>query len=186
MKLEKRGDNTAPEGPAAAEKAPQNSAGKQKPVLLYLIILFAIAFVLILFSFVMHQRSNAEVLKELQSQVDTLQQLQEVEEKYNAATEENEALRQQVAELIDQSSQAAQDAQARQALELVWKLEKLYDAGEHEACAAVIEALKADDLYLSLPATAAEGDVTCESPRAAFTRIDKALAEDQDSGESED
>lgn len=117
-------------------------------MLLYLVILFAIAFVLILFSFIMHQRSNAEVLKELQSQVDTLQELQQVEEQYTAVSEENKALREQVETL---TKQAKSDARIHSALLLVWKLERLYAAGDNEGCLAAIEALQQDDLYLALP-----------------------------------
>ena len=96
MKLEKRAQSASGETAAQSPAAPAAESGKHKPVLLYLVILFAIAFVLILFSFIMHQRSNAEVLKELQSQVDTLQELQQVEERYTAVSEENKALREQV------------------------------------------------------------------------------------------
>ena len=82
MKLEKRAQSASEETAAQIPAAPAAENGRHKPVLLYLVILFAIAFVLILFSFIMHQRSNAEVLKELQSQVETLQELQQVEEQY--------------------------------------------------------------------------------------------------------
>ena len=77
MKLEKRAQSASEETAAQIPAAPAAENGRHKPVLLYLVILFAIAFVLILFSFIMHQRSNAEVLKELQSQVETLQELQQ-------------------------------------------------------------------------------------------------------------
>ena len=60
MKFEKRSEG------GGAEEVPQESrAGKQKPVFIYILILFTVAFVLILLSFGMHQRSNQQVLGEL-------------------------------------------------------------------------------------------------------------------------
>lgn len=173
MKLEKRGEVTPEEAAAAARNTTQAN-GKRKPVLLYLVILFAIAFLLILYSFAMNQHSNAKTIRDLQSQVDTLQQLKDVEKQYNEALEENAALQQQIDDL---ERQAAVDSRTIQALNLVWKLERLYTGGENEACLQVIEALKQDDLYRALPDTAKIGEdgVAYESPRAAFDRIDEAL-----------
>ena len=172
MKLEKRGEVTPEEAAAAQNTTPQN--GKHKPVLLYLVILFAIAFVLILYSFALHQRSNAQTIRDLQSQVETLQQLQDVEQQYKDAKTENAALQQQIDDL---ERQAAADARTMQALNLVWQLERLYTGGENEACLQVIEALKEDNLFRALPDTADAGEdgTDYESPRAAFERIDEAL-----------
>ena len=172
MKLEKRAQSASEETAAQIPAAPAAENGRHKPVLLYLVILFAIAFVLILFSFIMHQRSNAEVLKELQSQVETLQELQQVEEQYKAVSEENKALREQVDAL---TKQAEADARTHSALLLVWKLERLYAAGDDEGCLAAIEALQQDDLYLALPNETDEGEMY-ETPRAAYDRILEALS----------
>ena len=163
MKLEKRAQSASEETAAQIPAAPAVENGRHKPVLLYLVILFAIAFVLILFSFIMHQRSNAEVLKELQSQVETLQELQQVEEQYKTVSEENKALHEQVDAL---TKQAETDARTHSALLLVWKLERLY---------AAIEALQQDDLYLALPNETDEGEMY-ETPRAAYDRILEALS----------
>ena len=54
MKLEKRAQSASEETAAQIPAAPAAENGRHKPVLLYLVILFAIAFVLILFSFIMH------------------------------------------------------------------------------------------------------------------------------------
>ena len=174
MKIEKRGTVT-PEEAAAAQSAPA-AEGKHKPVVLYLVLLFAIAFLLILFSFVMHQRSNAEVLKQLQSQVDTLQQLQDVEARFKDTLEKNDTLNEQVSEL---EQQAAEASKVQQAQSLVWQLEQLYLSGENDACREVLKALKKDELYRSLPTESqygeGEGAKTYESPYAAFERIDRAL-----------
>lgn len=164
MKLEKRGDVT-PEEAAAAEEVSQKSAGKQKPVLLYLVILFAIALFLILFSFLVQNHTSAMEMQELQNQADAAQELRI---QYSESQAENESLRQQIESL---NSQIAEDEKAQRAMELLWKLERLYLAGDNAGCQTVLAALQADDLYLSLPeTTAAEGD-TYETPRAAYDRI---------------
>ena len=175
MKLEKRGEVT-PEEAAAAAAMQQKTEGKHKPVLLYLVILFAIAIVLILISFAMNQHSNAARLQELQSQVETLQQLQDIEEKYKAECADNETLRQQVQTLSDQ---AEASSKAQQALSLLWELDRLYTAGDTEGSRKVLSELKKDDLYLSLPEQSAEENTTYDSPRAAFDRMDSAINGDQ-------
>ena len=48
----------------------------KKPVVIYIMILFIVAFLLMALSFVMHQRSNTEVLGELQDSVSAMQEIQ--------------------------------------------------------------------------------------------------------------
>lgn len=186
MNIEKRGEGITEESAeaAAAETAapaPSPAAGgEHKPVLKYLMILFAIAFALILFSFVMHQRSNAEVLQELQSQVETLQKLQEIEQDYSNLLEENASLKSQAETLGEQVETLREDLSAEgsknRAMTLLWKLESLYRNGDREACAAVLEELKEDELYLSLPELWQDTTLQAETPRAAYERISAALA----------
>ena len=72
MKFEKRsGDGETPA--PAPEDTP--STGK-KPVVIYIMILFIVAFLLMALSFLMHQRSNSEVLGELQDSVTAMQEVQ--------------------------------------------------------------------------------------------------------------
>ena len=163
MKLEKRGD-VIPEETAAAAAA-EKSENRQKPVLLYLVILFAIALFLILFSFLVQNHVNAAEMQELQAQADAAQELRV---QYGEAQAENEELRRQIDDL---NEQIAAGERAQQAMALLWKLERLYLAGDNDACRAVLAQLQQDELYLALPeTTAAEGD-SYETPRAAYERI---------------
>ena len=173
MKIEKRGEVSEQENTTAA--VPEQAPGKHKPVLVYLVILFAIAFLLIIASFAMNQHSNDKVLQELQGQVETLQQLQNTEEKYHEAMAKNEELKQQIEELTLANKEAAE---AHQALELVWQLENLYADGKLDECRSILSELKKDDLYLLLPPDTSEDEKAYpspESPAAAFRRIDAAL-----------
>ena len=177
MRLEKRGEVSAEEA-AAAEAAQETvqaeqTAGRKKPVLLYLVILFAIALFLILFSFLAQNRVNAMEMQEMQAEVDAARELQV---KYEQSQAENESLRTQLEEA---NALAAEESRVRQALELVWQLERYYVSGDNEACRAVLEQLRADDLYLALP-TESEGESDFESPRAAYDRI----AAELDGGET--
>ena len=65
MKFEKRTDG---EQIPSSPQEDKPSAGR-KPVVIYIMILFIVAFLLMALSFVMHQRSNSEVLGELQNSV---------------------------------------------------------------------------------------------------------------------
>ena len=62
MKFEKRSGDEAETPSSAPEETP--STGK-KPVVIYIMILFIVAFLLMALSFLMHQRSNSEVIGEL-------------------------------------------------------------------------------------------------------------------------
>ena len=139
MKLEKRGEVSAEEA-AAAEAAQETvqaeqTAGRKKPVLLYLVILFAIALFLILFSFLAQNRVNAMEMQEMQAEVDAARELQV---KYEQSQAENASLRTQLEEA---NALAAEESRVRQALELVWQLERYYVSGDNEACRAVLEAM---------------------------------------------
>ena len=74
MKFEKRDAGGSP--------APQeDKQGGNKPVVVYIMILFIAAFLLMALSFFMHQRSNTEALGELQNSVSTMQEVQATQEK---------------------------------------------------------------------------------------------------------
>ena len=174
MKLTKRGDEpTGTETPKDAGDAPAPQKNSNAAVMRYLVILFAVAFVLIIFSFVMHQRSNAEVMSQLQSQVDTIERLQKVEGDYETLKEQSTGLQASVNSLTEQYNAADKE---NSALTLLWKLEKLYDSKQYDECKGVIADLQTDDLYAALPddntdVDAAAGEHTYETPLAAYKRI---------------
>ena len=168
MKLEKRGELPADN---TAELPSLTPEGGRKPVLLYLAVLFVIALAVIVFSFALQQRNDTiAALRDLQNQVETFQQLQDVEAQYEAVQDENEALQGQVEELQSQADAAERRLQA---MSLLWALEQRSDAGDIDTCAELMAQLQEEDLYLSLPGTGAGGS---ESPLAAYHRIAAALA----------
>ena len=141
MKFEKRSGDEAETPSSAPEETP--STGK-KPVVIYIMILFIVAFLLMALSFLMHQRSNSEVLGELQDSV--------------TATLESSA---------EETDAALAEAQREnQALLALYTIQQQYSAGDLAGCQASIDAFEASEYRDALPETAEEG-VTPPSQRYA-------------------
>ena len=70
MKFEKRAD-----GGDVTPSSETPDTGK-KPVIIYILILFLAAFLLMFLSMLSHQRSNTEALGQLQSSVSAIQEIQ--------------------------------------------------------------------------------------------------------------
>ena len=92
MKFEKR----AAAGETSTEQEPQETG--KKPVIVYILILFLAAFLLMFLSLLAHQRSNSEALGKLQNSVSAIQEIQatqeqiiELQEKVDAVEKERDA-----------------------------------------------------------------------------------------------
>ncbi len=145
MKLERRdcGASTLEETPSSA------GTGGKKPVIVYIFVLFIVAFLLMALSLLIHQRSNAEALGALSESVSAMQGVQGTQEKIIS-------LQEQLAEAREQLDRAEADAQEEQeqaaallaerdmlesrsrALLALYELQQHYSAGELEACRALI------------------------------------------------
>ena len=91
MKFEKR----AAAGETPTEQEPQDTG--KKPVIVYILILFLAAFLLMFLSLLAHQRSNSEALGKLQNSVSAIQEIQatqeqiiELQEKVDAVEKERD------------------------------------------------------------------------------------------------
>ena len=80
--------------PVPEKSVPPIKPKNTKSVAIYLVILFAAAFVLLLMAYFMQQRTNNQVIGNLQSSVDRFQTVDELRE-------ENQQLREQVEEYED-------------------------------------------------------------------------------------
>ena len=89
MKLENR-----VEKPAASEggKQPRD----QKSVILYIMVLFIAAFLLMALSFAMHQRSNTEALGQLQNSLSVMGNTQALQERIISLQEELDSTKEQL------------------------------------------------------------------------------------------
>ncbi len=172
MKLEKRSSGEVPEVTPTADKPTQ---GGNKPVVVYIMILFIAAFLLMALSFLMHQRSNTEALGALQSSMSAMQEIQvsqeqiiELQQKLADADEKIEALQDEVsagqADLTKQKQQLEEQALKTAALENLYALQQLYSGKQYTSCLELIELMEKQGDPTRLPDTAMSG-VTSPSDR---------------------
>jgi len=177
MKLQKR--STGAEDAAPAPEASPNGQ-KNKPVIVYIMILFIVAFLLMALSLFMHQRSNEEVIGTLQSSVTTLQKLQESQDKnvqlqsqLDDANKKAEELQSQLDELNTAKSQADENTAAVLAL---YTLQQQYAAGDRDACQQTIQAME-DAGQPALLSKDAIGNVV--SPAQRYQQLKEAVMSSQ-------
>lgn len=141
MKLEKRNSAGAPEEPESKDR---------KPVIVYIMILFIAAFLLMALSFFMHQRSNTEVLGQLQSSVSAMQEAQETQEhvmqlqkelaKANETIEELSELKGALAYAETQLAQREEYQEWYQtALDVFWQMNEAFIANDLEQCRKILD-----------------------------------------------
>lgn len=171
--------------PAAAD-AVSKPANKQQPVYFYLFILFAVALLIMSFSFIGSHRSN----EELQGQkTSALQALQEAEDKNVELREQIAGLEQQLRdaqELTHLQEKALFENQLTQrAMSLLSAIESEYRSGNAENAKALLlyfESLRFSDKPLTdyLPKTAADAPegMTPVSPAKEYETIKNALFPD--------
>ena len=139
---------------------------RQRSVFQYITILFAAAFVLLLFTFVMERRQHESLQQENQEQIDNLQQSVSAVQSLDNLYKENEALKDQVAQLEQQLQQAAQDRQSEkttllqqveakekslQAMDWFWQIDEAYAKGRYSLCRSLIQNLQNAGLAEYLP-----------------------------------
>ena len=175
MKFEKRD--------AAGSPAPREEKSSQrgnKPVVVYIMILFIAAFLLMALSFFMHQRSNTEVLGELQNSVTTMQEVQATQEKIidlqdKLAIAEDELDRaNEKLEAYQAEKEAAQKALEleNKALRALYALQQQYLTLDVEGCAKTIQEAEAADLPAALPSKSENG---ITSPAVRWQQLKDAV-----------
>lgn len=153
MKLVKRSDG----GPVEPEENTE-SKGK-KPVVLYIMVLFIAAFLLMAWSFASHQRSNTEAIGRLQSSVNAMQGVQDrvvsLQEELDSTQKQIEELQRDVSlrELELEASKRQYEATAR-----LYSLERLYRQENLAGCRAVIDSMEEEDLVVCLSDSLSDSD----------------------------
>ena len=171
MKLEKRSGGEAEDSPVQ-----EPAASRKKPVVVYIMILFIVAFLLMALSFFMHQRSNTEALGELQHSVSALQEVQatqdkniQLQEELSTANDELDSLKNQLAESREETLAAQEVTDAMLAL---YTLQQQYSAGDYDACRRTLQNMTEQGLQDYLP-TDNVNDVT--SPAQRFEQLNEAV-----------
>lgn len=171
MKLEKR--SSGPEEPASQESKP---SGGKKPVIVYIMILFIAAFLLMAFSFLMHQRSNTEALGKLQDSVSALQAVQATQDENVSLQEQLKAAQAQMDDLqkkADDAADAQTDLQGQlDALSSLYVLQQQFAAKDYDACKQTIQNMESTGQSSLLSKDAGSG-VT--SPADRYQQLKEAV-----------
>ena len=156
----------APEGSHPQRRSRSQQKRRQRSVFQYITILFAAAFVLLLFTFIMERRQNQLLQQENQEQIDNLQQSVTAVQSLDNLYKENESLRGRVEELEQQLQTAAQDLQsekttliqelegkekALRAMDWFWQIDEAYAKGRYSLCRSLIQNLQSAGLVDYLP-----------------------------------
>jgi len=176
------------------KRTPEETPRKTgKPVLIYIMILFIAAFLLMALSFAMHQRSNTQALGQLQTSFNsTMEEIQETQlritelEKELVKTKEALANAEEAAgEASAQLDAALIDLEAQRAL---YTVQQKYSAGDYEGCAQLIKEMEESGLAALLPSaqmSTSVGSVTAPSVRFQQFKyaVQQKLAEQTESAE---
>jgi len=181
LKLEKRSAGTLDQEPAAQ---PEETSGGKKPVIMYIMILFIAAFLLMALSFFMHQRSNSEAIGQLQDSVSALQAGQatqdaniQLQNDLKVAMDEKLQLETQLEEVNGNLSAAEEEVDSLKgqlkAMESLYILQQQFSARDYDECKKTVEAMEKDGLDKLLPNKASADGVT--SPAERFLQLKEAL-----------
>mgnify|MGYP001522818639 CR=1 FL=1 len=168
MNLEKRSSG-APE-----EQPPQETPSGKKPVVVYIMILFVVAFLLMALSFVMHQQSNSKVLGELQDSVSAMQEIQDTQDRLmeQELSDAEDALDQAQTELDQAKEETLNAQQTQEALLALYQLQQQYSAGDMDGCLETLQRMDDEGLVDLLPDDRPEG-VT--SPADRYQQLKEAV-----------
>lgn len=158
MKFEKRGDVTPEESvssPVTPSPEPEKKPQNKKPVIVYIMIMFIVAFLLMAMSFFMHQRSNNEVLGELQDSFNAMQAVQSTQEKVIALQEELADAQDQIDKLDTELGNARKETETAntvsKALLELYTLQQQYANQDYESCKATMSRMESAKLVELLP-----------------------------------
>lgn len=164
----------------------QHAAEHEKPhkkpsVLMYLVILFAAAFLLMAWSYFMQQRVSSQTIEGLKESVsamqsvDTLQKANtELKAQVEALTAQVEALQKQADTLTEQNgalqAQTQQQERSAQAMDWFWRIQREVSRGRYASARALAEDFKATGLDAALP-TDHPADPDGPSPAEQYQEI---------------
>ena len=142
---------------------------RQQSAMRYITILFAAAFVLMLFTYLMERRQNEVLMQENQEQIEDLQQSVSAVQSLKNLYAENDALKEQLAQLEEKNSRLetekntlsghitnvelnlANAKKGLQAMDWFWQIDEAYAKGKYALCRNLIESLDTAELTGYLP-----------------------------------
>lgn len=163
MKFEKR----TSVGETPGEVQDTRDTGK-KPVIVYILILFLAAFLLMFLSLLAHQRSNTEALGKLQSSMTAIEGIQATQEQIIDLQKQLDDMEKELDEAEEDSARKDEEIaaleQENRALLALYDLQQSYLAGDLDGCKLTLQEISDNELAELLPDTAPEG-VTPPSQR---------------------
>ena len=162
--------------------APRKKSSQQ-PVLVYIMILFIAAFLLMALSSLMQQRSNDEAFGKLEHSLSNMQTIQahqeqiiDLQKQLKTAEEEQDALLTEIealeAALAEEKGETAAEQLRAHAMLGLYNLQQNYLNLEYDACMEIINYMEENDLVGLLP-TKAIDDAT--SPAVRYGQLKEAL-----------
>ena len=155
MKFEKRADG------GDVTPSPETPDTGKKPVIVYILILFLAAFMLMFLSLLAHQRSNSEALGQLQNSVSAIQEIQtsqeqviDLQKQLSEAQKERDTA-EDAAKVKDDSIAALE--KENDALLALYNLQQEYAAGNLDGCRLTLQEISDQGLAELLPDTAPDG-----------------------------
>ena len=181
MNLEKRTNGEEPATPS-----PKEESRSKKPVIVYIMILFIAAFLLMALSFLMHQRSNTEALGKLQNSVTAMQEVQSLQDRIIELQDELSDMEDTLASKEADLEKAQADAKKQQdtylsdlssaeketaAMLELYTLQQQFSAGDYDACMQTMQFMERQGLISLLPTE----DDTVTPPAQRYEQLKEAV-----------
>ena len=176
------------------KRTPEETPRKTgKPVLIYIMILFIAAFLLMALSFAMHQRSNTQALGQLQTSFNsTMEEIQDTQLRITELEKELVKTKEALADAVEAAGEASAQLDAAlidlEAQRALYTVQQKYSAGDYEGCAQLIKEMEESGLAALLPSaqmSTSAGSVTAPSVRFQQFKyaVQQKLAEQAESAE---
>ena len=176
-------ENT-PVTPPPAPSAPKKPASK--PVIVYIMIMFIVAFLMMALSMLMHQRTTSEGIGELQHSFSAMADMQahqekviQLQEELSDAAEEKTELEAAIAALEEEKDTEALNTKAMMQLYI---LQLQFQNGDYDDCRNTIQTMETLGLTELLPSmkeyTVPSPAETYESIKLALETLEAELPED--------
>lgn len=132
---------------------------RRSPIMGYLVILFAVAFLLLLLAYFQQQRANSEATDALKESVSTVQSIQNLMDDNRALRAENETLSEQTETLENQLKEVLSSvesltervteletaqSQSEQAMDWFWQINEAYVKGRYTLARQMIQTMEDD------------------------------------------
>ena len=169
MAEEKKVDASSEQSTPAKRQRTSPKQRRQQSAMRYITILFAAAFVLMLFTYLMERRQTEALMQENQEQIEDLQQSVSAVQSLKNLYAENDALKEQLAQLEEKNSRLetekntlsghvtnvelnlANAKKGLQAMDWFWQIDEAYAKGKYALCRSLIENLDTAELTGYLP-----------------------------------